>query len=70
MIVLPHEELEYQSLVEILDATREIKAKGKQGERKAYPLFPVVVFSRFIPPPPEPAADEAAEGEGEPAEEG
>jgi biopolymer transport protein ExbD len=61
MIVLPHEELEYQTLVEILDSTRELKQKGGQGEGKATPLFPVVVFSRFIPPPPDP---EESEGEG------
>jgi biopolymer transport protein ExbD len=60
LIALPHEELDYQSLVEILDRTREFEAPPAGGAKKTYELFPVVVFSRFIPPPP---ADETAEGE-------
>jgi biopolymer transport protein ExbD len=73
MIVLPHEELEYQALVEILDGTRELKRRGEKGERLASPLFPVVVFSRFIPPPPsvdggEPLAETEAEGAAQPEE--
>ena len=60
LIALPHEQLRYQALVEILDSTREIKSGKAGGEEKGYELYPIVVFSRFIPPPPE---QEGVEGE-------
>jgi hypothetical protein len=66
LIALPHEELDYQSLVEILDSTREVNTGKPGAEEKSYELYPVVVFSRFIPPPPE---EEAAEGEAAAGEE-
>lgn len=49
--VLPHENFRYSQLVEILDHTRERKAgKTADGEPNYEPLFPVTVFSKFIPP--------------------
>lgn len=50
MIVLPFESLDYQSLVELLDSTREYqKGEDDAGEPIFEELFPVVVFSRFVP---------------------
>ena len=51
LIALPHERLGYDELVRILDATRDYPTgkKDKGGEDVRADLFPVVVFSRFIP---------------------
>lgn len=50
MIVLPFEGLDYQSLVELLDSTREYeKGEDDAGDPVYEELFPVVVFSRFVP---------------------
>ena len=58
MIVLPHDELEYEDLVGVLDQARERQVGVRaDGEPDMAELFPVVVFSRFIP------AEEPAEGE-------
>jgi len=60
MIVLPEDELAYHDLVDVLDAARERSlGEGPDGEPRSEELFPVVVFSRFIAPTPEPAAEEA-----------
>ncbi len=50
MIVLPHPELDYETLVQILDSTREYPTdrRDSEGEPVMEPLFPVVTFSRFI----------------------
>jgi biopolymer transport protein ExbD len=50
MIVLPHEELDYESLVHVLDATRDYPTGqlDERGEEARADLFPVVVFSRLI----------------------
>lgn len=52
LIVLPDENVKYEDLVAILDASRDFKtgARDKDGEYVRQDLFPVVVFSRFIPP--------------------
>ena len=48
--VLPHDDLEYQRLVTILDKTREHQTgETKEGDPKYEPIFPVTVFSKFIP---------------------
>jgi biopolymer transport protein ExbD len=66
LIVLPHPQLKYETLVEILDASRDYAiAMDENGEPICADLFPVVVFSRFIPPPKGVPVDE---GEGEPGE--
>ncbi len=57
VVVLPEDDVRYQSLVEILDSTRERKAGERGGEEMREPLFPVTVFSR--PPIPEPDALDA-----------
>jgi biopolymer transport protein ExbD len=56
VIVLPHEKLQYQALVRVLDATREKKLSGKnaEGEQRVAVLFPVTVFSRKLTIPDEP----------------
>jgi biopolymer transport protein ExbD len=60
MIVLPHDELEYEDLVGVLDSARERQVGVRpDGEPDMAELFPVVVFSRFIPAE-EPAAEEEA----------
>ena len=62
LIVLPHPELKYDELVEVLDATREC-ASGettKDGKPAMTDLFPVVVFSQLIA-----ATDEASDGADE-----
>ena len=62
IIVVPHNEVIYQDLVEILDATRErMDGVDEKGEVKYKELFPVTVFSRFIPPSSEPEAEPASE---------
>lgn len=49
--VLPHEKFRYEELVQILDHTRERQVGEKSdGSPKFEPLFPVTVFSKFIPP--------------------
>ena len=50
LTVIPHDGLEYQKLVSVLDATRE-KDTGKltpKGEVIYAELFPVTIFSRLI----------------------
>lgn len=69
LIALPHEDLAYDELVAILDATREFPTgkTGTDGEPEMRDLFPVVVFSRFIEAAPEEGAEgvDGAEGAGE-----
>ncbi|MDJ0764037.1 MAG: biopolymer transporter ExbD [Myxococcota bacterium] len=48
VIVLPSDYVEYQDVVRILDATREIKLDGESETSKRLPLFPVVVLSRKV----------------------
>lgn len=64
--VLPHEELNYQDLVGILDKTRNReRGTDADGEPVFEELFPVTIFSRFVPPEPEAAEEpegEAVEG--------
>jgi len=70
MIVLPHSALQYETLVKILDASRDyVIGKDNAGEDIRADLFPVVVFSRFIPPPKDavPSGDEEGDEAGEPA---
>lgn len=58
LVVLPHDELGYEPLVELLDATRERPVgEDEHGEPTYEDLFPGVVFSRFV-------EGEAGEGEG------
>jgi len=48
--VLPHDDFKYENLVYILDHTREKKVGEKpDGSPRFEPLFPVTVFSKFIP---------------------
>jgi len=64
VIVLPADDINYQVLVSVLDSVREYRT-GKQtpaGEPEFAELFPVTVFSRFIPPEPEPDGEEGEEG--------
>ncbi len=51
LTVLPFEDLNYQELVKILDVTR-VRNMGldEKGEPKFLDLFPVTIFSRFVPP--------------------
>lgn len=74
MIVLPYSGLEYDTLVRILDASRDyVIGKDANGEDIRADLFPVVVFSRFIPAPKDTGeggeggdeGTETDEGEGE-----
>jgi len=60
ILVFPDDSLGYQDLVDILDATREEVTPGEAGARIRKPLFPVTVFNRLVPPPPE----EDVDGEG------
>lgn len=66
VVVLPAETVKQQTLVNVLDAVRDREidqGPGKDPLREE--LFPVAVFSRFIPPPPEPAPGEEGDtGEG------
>lgn len=55
-IVVPHDDLDYQTLIGVLDSLREIPT----GPDTSEPLFPVTVFSQLVPPDPE-----APEVEGE-----
>ncbi|MBA2665283.1 MAG: biopolymer transporter ExbD [Bradymonadaceae bacterium] len=54
MTILPHNELPYQVLVEVVDGVRE-RPLGfdDKGDAKFEELFPVTVFSKFIPPGPD-----------------
>ncbi|PKN56736.1 MAG: hypothetical protein CVU56_14480 [Deltaproteobacteria bacterium HGW-Deltaproteobacteria-14] len=61
ILVFPNDDLDYQQLVDILDATREEIIRGDNGAKTRRPLFPVSVFNRLVPPPPEPEP-EPAEG--------
>ena len=64
IMVFPHDGLDYQTLVDILDRTRErIILRGTEKLREA--LFPVTVFDRLVPPPPE--SEPEPEPEPEPA---
>jgi len=68
LIVLPHDELGFERLVAILDATRERQVgTDSHGEPIFEDLFPGVVFSRFVDTDVETAA---AEHEGASAAEG
>jgi biopolymer transport protein ExbD len=67
IIVLPHDDVRYDDLVSILDVTREKKIEEKGKEPAYAELFPVTVFSRFIPPPP---PEEGIDGEAAPEGEG
>ncbi len=52
--VLPHEELNYQTLVEVLDKTRNRKVgTNSDGEPVWEELFPVTIFSRYYEPEPD-----------------
>ncbi|MEL6349559.1 MAG: biopolymer transporter ExbD [Myxococcota bacterium] len=44
VIVLPRSDVQYQTVVQVLDASREMK----QGDTKKEPLFPVVVLSQTL----------------------
>jgi biopolymer transport protein ExbD len=48
VIVLPGDDIEYQQIVEILDASREITFSPGTPEELKIPLFPVVVLSRKV----------------------
>lgn len=51
LTVLPFEDLNYQELVKILDVTRTIPdGLDAKGDPKFKELFPVTIFSRFVPP--------------------
>lgn len=72
LLVFPHDGLAYQTLVEILDRTRE-RAVERPGRAKAEPepLFPVTVFNKLVPEPPPPDEGAPAPGdEGDGAEPG
>jgi len=59
LVVLPHDGLDYDQLVRILDVCRELEVPGSGGgEPKHAELFPVVVFSRFIAPEEEPRPED------------
>ncbi len=51
VVVFPGDDVRYQTLVEILDTTREHGVPQAQGDPIVTPLFPVTVFSR--PPVPD-----------------
>lgn len=62
LIAMPHDDAEYQLLVDILDAAREVKTgTDAAGEAVFAELFPVVVFSRFLDAQTAPAAEETSE---------
>jgi biopolymer transport protein ExbD len=74
MIVLPHPTLKYEMLVTVLDSTRDYKlgVDPRSGEDLRADLFPIVVFSRFIPKDqaPEPVPAGAGDETGAVDEEG
>ena len=54
LVVLPHESLDYETLVTLLDACREAQAvPDPDGRTELVELFPVAVFSRFVAEGPE-----------------
>lgn len=61
LTLLPHDDLEYQELVQILDHAREWDTgkKNDKGEPVFEELFPVTIFSRLLLLP------EGGEGDGE-----
>lgn len=61
LVVFPEDRIDWQTLVDVLDATRDKPVEGAPEDTRA-PLFPVTVFSK--PPVPDPLAEEGAEGEG------
>lgn len=64
--VLPHDDFQYQDLVEILDHARErTVGETADGKDEYEPLFPVTVFSKFIPPEGEPGAEKNGENGGD-----
>lgn len=66
LVVAPHDLLDYETLVTLLDACRTYPAgPGPQGQRQATELFPVVAFSRI---PRDQRADRGVETPGEPQE--
>ncbi len=64
LILLPHEEVDFESLVTVLDAARE-KDMGKndRGQETRAELFPGVVMSRFVPKKHSQVPGQASEGE-------
>ena len=64
MIVLPHESIDYETLVHVLDSTRDYPTgrMNREGEEVRADLFPVVVFSRLLTLAP---GEEGGEAEGE-----
>jgi len=81
IIIIPHDGLNYQNLVDLLDHTREYQDGGtdKDNNPTYAELFPVTVFSRFIPVEANsglnlegPSDDGASDGEGltEPPDDG
>ncbi|MFU8804323.1 MAG: biopolymer transporter ExbD [Bradymonadaceae bacterium] len=64
MTVLPFEGLEYQALVEVLDAARERVKEGSDPMQPQYEeLFPVTVFSKLLVADPAEGGDETDEEE-------
>ncbi len=59
VMMLPKPKVDYARLVKILDAVREKKIDEEHFE----PLFPVTVFSQFVPPPLEGEDEEVVEDE-------
>lgn len=50
LTVLPYEDLNYQVLVSVLDVTRNRQVGlDAKGEPKIEDIFPVTIFSRFVP---------------------
>ena len=50
LTVLPYEDLNYQVLVSVLDVTRNRQVGlDAKGEPKLEDIFPVTIFSRFVP---------------------
>lgn len=50
LIVLPFEDLNYQVLVSVLDVTRNRQVGfTESGDPKIEDIFPVTIFSRFVP---------------------
>ena len=48
VIVLPQDDVPYEDIVRILDATRELVTDKNTASEKRTPLFPVVVLSRKV----------------------
>ena len=63
--ILPHDDLGYQELVEVLDRLREHQVGfDKDGNPTYKELFPVTVFSRLLRADPEEEDEASDEGEG------